>query len=99
MLRCSSSTIATASRRNSGVYFDGRPPLHFLLHMDFLLYEVSVQWGDAHLVAVGQSGAAHDEAPAVVGALGHLGVAVRGVVDVTPVALVDGGDGGGHALG
>ena len=34
MERCSSSTIATASRWNSGGYFDGRPLGRFLLDMD-----------------------------------------------------------------
>ena len=33
--------------RNSGGYFDGRPLGLFLLDMDFLLYEVSAQRGDA----------------------------------------------------
>jgi hypothetical protein len=47
--RSSSRTIATASRRNSGGYFDGLPARRFfVLDMDFLLYEVSAQQGDAH---------------------------------------------------
>ncbi len=51
------------------------------------------------LAAVGQAGAAHDEAPCVVGALRHLGDAASGVVDVHPGVLGDGGDGGVEALG
>src|SRR5215208_3466877 len=47
MERPSSSTIATASRWNSGGYFDGRPRGLFLPDTDFLLYEVSAQLGDA----------------------------------------------------
>ncbi len=43
---------------------------------------------------VGETGAAHDQAPTVVDALAHLGLAFEGVVDVDPVLLVDGGDGG-----
>ena len=38
-------------RANSGKvggYFAGRPGNRFLLDMDFLLYEVSAQRGDAH---------------------------------------------------
>jgi len=48
--RSSSITILTASRRNSGGNFEGRPlvVVFLLLDMDFLLYEVSVQRGDAH---------------------------------------------------
>ena len=52
--RPSSSTIATVSRRNSGGNFEGRPlgVVFFLLDMDHLLYEMSVQRGDARLVAL-----------------------------------------------
>ena len=50
------------------------------------------------LGGAGQSGAAHDQTPAVVDALGHLGLAVEGVVDRRPRRLVDGGDGRGQRL-
>jgi hypothetical protein len=47
--RSSSITILPASRRNSGGNFEGRSlvvvVVFFLLDMDFLLYEVSVQGG------------------------------------------------------
>ncbi len=46
-----------------------------------------------------QAGAAHDEAPALVGALGHLGPPSFGVVDLHPGVLGDGGDGPGQGLG
>jgi hypothetical protein len=72
--RPSSRTIATASRWNSGGYFDGRPSALFLLDMDFLLYEVSAQWGDAQPL----------EGPtafvALVVSLGGLATSVSGVV-------------------
>ena len=46
-----------------------------------------------------EAGAAHDEAPALVGALGHLGPAPFGVVDLHPGVLGEGGDGLGQGLG
>ena len=49
--RSSSRTIATASRWNSSGYLDGRPVVLFLLDMDFLLYEVSAQRGDAQTLS------------------------------------------------
>ena len=51
MGRPSSSTIPTGSRRNSGGNFEDRPlaALLFLLDMDYLLYEMSIQRGDAQL--------------------------------------------------
>jgi len=46
--RDSSSTISTASRRNSGGSFDGRPTLDLVfINRGILLYEVSAQLGDA----------------------------------------------------
>ena len=49
-------------------------------------------------LATDQAGAPHDEAASLVVALGHLGLAVGGVLDRGPGRLVDGRDGAEHGL-
>ena len=48
------------------------------------------------LGGVSQAGAAHDQPPAAVVGLGHLGDAIGGVGDPRPSGLVDAGNGLGH---
>ncbi len=54
--------------------------------------------GPQRRLATDEPGAAHDESPALVVALGHLGLAVGGVVDRGPGRLVDARDRSGHGL-